>query len=104
LKNYISAEVTFFIEATDELKPVFLNSGWMRSHPIITHSMPEEMPIGSNVITILAQDPVTMSAVTKFRVKSLPRQFAMDPVGNVVVTERIDYETIPSKVSYRGIL
>lgn len=70
----------------------------MRSFPLITHSMPEEIPIGSNVITILAQDPVTMSPITKFRVKSLPRQFAMDPIGNIVVTERIDYETIPFKV------
>lgn len=65
--------------------------------------MPEELPIGSNVLTIVAQDPSTSSPVTKFNVKLIPRQLAMDPVGNVVVTERIDYESIFKKVKTNRI-
>lgn len=65
--------------------------------------MPEELPIGSNILTIVAQDPSTSSPVTKFNVKFMPRQLAMDPVGNVVVTERIDYESILKKVKTNGI-
>ena len=95
---HFSVDVTLFIEARDEMKPVFLNSGWMRSAPVIVHNMAEEQPIGSNVLTIQALDPLTMKSVTNFLTKSLPRQLAMDPIGNVVLTERIDYESVSSKV------
>lgn len=97
---FLPVEVTFFVEATDELKPVFLIGGWTRSNPIITHNTQEEQPIGSNVLRLSAQDPLTMSPIGKFMAKTaLPRQFAMDPVGNIVITEKIDYETIQNKVS-----
>lgn len=92
-------EVTFFIETTDELKPVFLNVGWMRSNPVIVHNMLEEEPIGSTILTVTAHDPLNMIPITRFETKSLPRQLAMDPLGNVVITERIDYETLANKVN-----
>lgn len=98
---FLLVEVTFFIETTDELKPVFLNVGWMRSNPVIVQNMFEEEPIGSTILKVVAHDPLTMVPITKFETKSLPRQLAMDPLGNVVVTERIDYETLATKVSSR---
>lgn len=91
-------EITFFVETEDEMKPIFLIGGWMRSNPIIKHNMFEEMPIGYNVMTIRAHDPLSMKPVTKFEMKLIPRQLAVDPIGNVVVTERIDYETMSTKV------
>lgn len=96
---FVTVEATFFVEAVEEKRPIFLIGGWTKSNPVIEYDMFEEQSIGSTVAKIIAQDPVTMIPINKFQAKSpLPRQLAMDPVGNIVITERIDYETISAKV------
>ncbi|XP_065209802.1 cadherin-23 isoform X2 [Planococcus citri] len=98
-KQIDRAEITFFVETIDEIRPVFLIGGWMRSNPTIVCDLLEEQPIGSTVLRLIAQDPVTMSPIREYRAKTaLPRQLAVDPVGNVVLTERVDYETVRSKI------
>ncbi len=87
------------METTEELRPIFLVGNWMRSNPVIMVDMLEELPIGSIVLAMAAIDTATMLPVTTFQAKALPRQLAMDPLGNVVLTERVDYETIPIKVN-----
>jgi hypothetical protein len=99
-------EVTIYIQAYSDSNPVFTTSAWTPTHPIINVTVPEEQPVGTTLLTLLAKDPLNGKFITKFEeVKSAAFRDAEDYVkldqsGNVTLNKRLDYESLQQEVSY----
>lgn len=94
-------EVSVYIQPHNEENPVFLVGGWTSSDPIIKVTTPEEQAVGTTILQIIATDPLTDEPIRSFRaLTALPRQLALDQAGNLLLTERLDYEVIGNTVSF----
>jgi len=60
----------------------------------------EETPIGTELVQLKAIDVLTNESLYDFKaITAVPRQIAMDYAGRVILTERLDYETLEDKVT-----
>lgn len=102
-EQYDEAEVTVFVKPYKNQNPVFTtNAGWSGADdsaaPLVI-AVDEETPIGTELVQLGAVDVLTNRSLYGFEaVTALPRQIAMDYTGKVILTERLDYETLRDKV------
>lgn len=104
--QYDEAEVTLFVRPHANRNPVFADAAGLpdgSSAPIVV-GVDEEMPVGSVLLRLAAVDALTNRSLHGFRaVAAVPRQIAVGRAGDVVLAERLDYETLPAdKVSTVG--
>lgn len=104
-EQFDEVEVTLFVRPYKNVNPVFTNAGWSSADGDDTAAaaliikVDEETPIGSELIQLRAMDPTTNESLYDFKaVTAVPRQLAMDYTGKVILTERLDYETLEEKV------
>lgn len=97
-KQYAVTEYTIYIQPYADKNPQFTNPGWSSANPIIHHKIKEEQPIGSTVLVLMAEDPVSGHVVTNFKViNSETGLLQVDPLsGQVVLTKHLDYEELTS--------
>lgn len=101
-EQFDQVEVTFFVKPYNNKNPVFTNGGWSTDNSsVLIAKVNEESPIGTELIQLKAIDVLTNESLYDFKaVTALPRQIAMDYSGKVILTERLDYETLENKVRY----
>lgn len=100
-EQFDQVEITFFVKPYKNKNPVFTNAGWSAddSSPLVL-KVDEETPIGSELVQLNAIDVLTNGSLYDFKaITAMPRQIAMDYTGKVILTERLDYETLEEKVS-----
>lgn len=99
-EQYDEVEITFFVKPYMNKNPVFTNAGWSAdgdSSTLIVR-VDEETPIGTELVQLKAIDVLTNESLYDFKaVTAVPRQIAMDYAGKVILTERLDYETLENK-------
>ncbi|XP_043197440.1 cadherin-23-like [Amphibalanus amphitrite] len=95
-----TAELTVFIQAFSDNKPVF-EAPWLPSDPVIGVSVPEEGQSGSTIYTLRAKDPVSGQAVTRYEEiagSDVDDWFSVDEsVGEVMINRRLDFDTMENK-------
>lgn len=99
-EQFDEVEITFFVKPHQNKNPVFVNAGWsVDDSSTMTVKVDEETPIGSELVQLKAVDVLTNESLYDFKaVTAVPRQIAMDYAGKVILTERLDYETLETKV------
>lgn len=103
-EQFDDVEITFFVRPYMNVNPVFTNAGWSSGDgddtaAALVVKVDEETSIGSELIQLRAVDPMTNESLYDFKaVTAVPRQLAMDYAGRVILTERLDYETLENKV------
>lgn len=94
-------EVTIFIQSFIDTNPVFKNKGWISSNPIIKVNVKEEMPIGSTLFKLVAEDPVMEQKITHFEIVE-PDPYNLftlnEKTGSIMLEKRLDYETLNETV------
>ncbi|XP_013185198.1 cadherin-87A [Amyelois transitella] len=97
-KQHSYTEHTVYIQPYADKNPQFVNPGWTSSNPVIYHKIKEEQPIGSTVLVIMAEDPVSGHVISNFKViNSETGLLQVDPLsGQVVLTKHLDYEELTS--------
>ncbi|XP_059061390.1 cadherin-23 [Achroia grisella] len=95
-KQFAHIEHTIYIQPYADKNPQFTNAGWSSSSSIIYHRIKEEQPIGSTVLVLTAEDPVSGHVITNFKViNSETGLLQVDPLsGQVVLTKHLDYEEL----------
>lgn len=98
--QFDEVEITFFVRPHKNTNPVFTNSGWSTDNSSkLIIKIDEETPIGWELIQLKAIDVLTNESLYDFKaITTVPRQIAMDYTGKVILTERLDYETLEDKV------
>lgn len=94
-------EVTIFIQSFIDTNPVFKNKGWISSNPIIKVNVKEEMPIGSTLFKLTAEDPVMEQKINHFEIVETDRYkfFSLnEKTGAILLEKRLDYETLNETV------
>lgn len=96
-------EVTIYIQAYSDDNPTFTNFGWSPNNPIIRMSVPEEQPLGITLMTLSAKEPMTGYPVQRYElIREVDDEGGYVNVGvqsgNVVLSKRLDYETLDQKV------
>lgn len=96
-KQFSIIEHTIYIQPYADKNPQFTNTGWTSSSPIIYHKIKEGQPIGSTVLVLTAEDPISGHLVSSFKVISTEySMLEVDPAsGQVVLTSNLDYEMLP---------
>lgn len=91
-------EHTIYIQPYANKNPQFTNPGWTSSNPVIYHKIKEEQPIGSTVLVLTAEDPISGHVISNFKViNSETGLLQVDPLsGQVVLTNHLDYEDLAS--------
>lgn len=101
-KQVAFTEVTIFVQAYSDDNPIFINAGWSPNNPTIRITVPEEQPVGTTILTLMAKEPMTEHAVQRFEAvrDNVENDYLNVGLqsGNVVLNKRLDYETLPSKV------
>ncbi|XP_049865838.1 cadherin-23 [Pectinophora gossypiella] len=94
--QFAVTEHTIYIQPYADKNPQFTNPGWTSSNPIIYHKIKEEQPIGSTVLVLMAEDPISGHLVSSFKViNSETGLLQVDPFsGQVVLTNHLDYEDL----------
>ncbi|XP_075970125.1 cadherin 74A [Anticarsia gemmatalis] len=89
-------EHTIYIQPYADKNPQFTNAGWTSSNPVIYHKIKEEQPIGSTIVVLTAEDPVSGHLISSFKViNSETDLLQVDPLsGQVVLTKHLDYEDL----------
>ncbi|KAL0840760.1 hypothetical protein ABMA28_015943 [Loxostege sticticalis] len=97
-KQFAIVEHTIYIQPYADKNPQFTNAGWTSSSPIIYHKIKEEQPIGSTVLVLMAEDPISGHLVSSFKVINAETGLLqVDPSsGQVVLTNNLDYERLTS--------
>ncbi|XP_034950821.1 cadherin EGF LAG seven-pass G-type receptor 1 isoform X2 [Chelonus insularis] len=94
------AEVTVYIQAFRDDNPIFLNSGWSANNPIIRVTVPEEQPLGTTLLMLLAKEP-SGHPVQRFELirKDDDEYYVNVGVqsGNIVLSKKLDYESLLDK-------
>lgn len=67
-KQLAKTEVNIFVQSFIDTNPIFKNKGWVSSNPIIKVNVKEEMPIGSTVFKLIAEDPVMEQKINRFEI------------------------------------
>lgn len=102
-KQVARVEVTVYIQAYTDDNPTFTNAGWSPNNPTIKLSLHEEQAVGTTLITLAAKEPMTSAPVQRFeliREESDPGFINVGvQSGNVVLSKRLDYESLKSKVN-----
>ncbi|KAH8322014.1 hypothetical protein KR059_000394 [Drosophila kikkawai] len=92
-----TTEVTVYVQSFQDTNPVFKNSGWSSSRPVIDVKIKEEMPIDSALFILQAEDPVTRQPITSFELVE-PKQMeyfqVAERTGEVILKKRLDYEAL----------
>lgn len=94
-------EVTIFIQSFIDTNPVFKNKGWISSNPIIKVNVKEEMPIGSVLFRLMAEDPVMEQKIAHFEIVEHDpyKLFSLnEKTGAIMLEKRLDYETLNETV------
>lgn len=99
-EQFDQVEITFFVKPYKNKNPLFTNAGWSADDAsTLVIKVDEETPIGSELVQLRAIDVLTNGSLYDFKpVTAVPRQIAMDYAGKVILTERLDYETLENKV------
>ncbi|XP_055535431.1 cadherin-23 [Wyeomyia smithii] len=90
------AEVTMFVQSFKDTNPIFKNKGWNTVRPKIEVRIKEELPIGSVVMKIEAEDPVADIPIMDFELvmPDVDGCFSLnEKTGDVILNKRLDYET-----------
>lgn len=97
-EQYATIEHTIYIQPYADDNPKFINPGWSNFNNLIHHKITEEQPIGSTVLVLMAEDPLTNSKITNFKVVNTETGLLqVDPFsGQVVLTRHLDYEELKS--------
>lgn len=98
-QQFALAEVTVYVQSFKDTNPIFKNKGWTSSKPVLHFSIKEEMPIGSTVFTLQAEDPVTQHAIQSFQFvqPDVTGFFSIhDRTGEIMLKKRLDYEKLNS--------
>lgn len=97
-KQIALTEHTIYIQPYNDKNPQFTNPGWTNSKPVIYHKVKEDQPIGSTVLILMAEDPVSGHLISNFKViNSETGLLQVDPLsGQVVLTRHLDYEELMS--------
>lgn len=96
-KQFDTAEATIYIQSFKDTNPIFLNKGWSSLLPIVHFTIKEEMPIGSTLFVLAADDPVTGRKIQSFRIVNEDRLgvFSLhDRTGEIMLKRRLDYEEL----------
>lgn len=96
-RQFANAEVTIFVQSFVDTNPIFRNKGWISSDPIVKAMIKEEMPIGSTLFKLHADDPVTEQIIDHFEIVQSDafEFFGVDQQsGAVVLQKRLDYEAL----------
>jgi len=99
-QQFDEVEITFFVKPHVNKNPLFTNGGWSADDSsTLVLKVDEETPIGTELVQLRAVDVLTNGSLYDFKaVTAVPRQVAMDYTGKVILTERLDYETLENKV------
>jgi hypothetical protein len=104
-KQVAKADVTVYVQAYSDDNPTFTNVGWSVNNPTIRVTVPEEQPLGTTLLMLTAKEPQTGYPVQRFELVRDQDDKGYVNVGvqsgNVVLSKRLDYETLEDKV---GIL
>ncbi|KAL4713625.1 hypothetical protein ACJJTC_017666 [Scirpophaga incertulas] len=94
--QFAITEHTIYIQPYADKNPQFTNAGWTSSKPVIYHKVKEEQPIGSTVLILTAEDPISGHLVSNFKViNSETDLLQVDPFsGHVLLTNQLDYERL----------
>ncbi|CAG5042613.1 unnamed protein product [Parnassius apollo] len=94
--QFATVEHTIYIQPYNDKNPQFTNPGWTNSKPVIYHKVKEDQPIGSTVLVLMAEDPVSGHLISNFKViNSETGLLQVDPLsGQVVLTRHLDYEEL----------
>lgn len=95
-KQFDETEHTVYIQPYADKNPQFTNPGWSSARPIIYHKIKEDQPLGSTVLVLMADDPISGHIVSNFKViNSETDLLQVDPAsGQVVLTKHLDYEEL----------
>lgn len=99
-EQFDEIEITFFVKPYNNKNPMFTNTGWSTENSsTLIVKVDEETPIGTELLQLKAIDVLTNESIYDFKaITSVPRQVAMDYAGKIILTERLDYETLEDKV------
>lgn len=96
-KQFATTEVNIFVQSYEDTNPIFRNKGWLSSDPVITSIVKEEMPIGSTLFKLYAEDPVTQQPIEHYEIIE-PDPFGFfsidEQTGTILLKKRLDYETL----------
>lgn len=96
-KQTAKAEVSIFIQSFIDTNPIFKYKGWTSTNPIIKVNVKEEMPIGSTLFKLSADDPVMEQKINHFEIVEADRFkfFSLnEKTGAVLLEKRLDYEAL----------
>ena len=104
-KQVAQVEVTIYIQAYSDDNPTFTNPGWSPNNPMIRITIPEEQPLGTTLLMLSAKEPMTGYPVQRFELirEEDDERFVNVGVqsGNVVLSKRLDYESLNQKVFFQ---
>lgn len=96
-KQWAKTEVNIIVQAFVDTNPIFKNKGWISSNPIIKVNVKEEMPIGSILFKIVAEDPMLEQKINHFEIVE-PDPFELfslnEKTGAILLEKRLDYESM----------
>ncbi|GAB0099897.1 cadherin EGF LAG seven-pass G-type receptor 3 [Sergentomyia squamirostris] len=97
-KQIATTEVTLYIQSFKDTNPVFRNKGWTSTRPIIYKNVKEELPIGSILFTLMADDPITDENIENFDLVAEDNGLigVNTFTGDVTLKKRLDYENLSS--------
>ncbi|KAJ8680655.1 hypothetical protein QAD02_016442 [Eretmocerus hayati] len=100
-KQVTRTEVTVYIQAYSDDNPTFTNTGWTPNNPIIRITVPEEQPVGTTLLMLIAKEPQTGYAVQRYELVRSDDDGGYVTLGlqsgNVVLNKRLDYEFLEGK-------
>lgn len=104
-KQVAQADVTVYVQAYSDDNPTFTNAGWTPNNPTIRITVPEEQPLGTTLLMLMAKEPQTGYSIQRFElVRDDNDSEAYVNVGmqsgNIVLNKRLDYESLDDKVCF----
>lgn len=96
-KQIAKTEVNIFVQSYIDTNPIFKNKGWISSNPVIKVNVKEEMPIGSTLFKLIAEDPVMEQKINHFEIIEADRlkYFSLnEKTGAILLEKRLDYEAL----------
>lgn len=96
-KQTAKTEVTIFIQSFIDTNPIFKSKEWISSNPVIKVNVKEEMPIGSILFKLIAEDPVMEQKINHFEIVENDRYkfFTLnEKTGAIMLEKRLDYEAL----------
>jgi hypothetical protein len=98
-QQFDNTELTLYIQSFKDTNPIFKNKGWTYFKPNISVKVKEEQPIGSIVFSLIAEDPVEETAITRYEmIEPDPTGFfgMNEQTGDIILKKRLDYEALNS--------